>query len=185
VVLVSGAALWLKRPAPPPLPPPRASVTENTQTRSITPREEKPMTQTRLKQAIVFFGVALPALVAAAEEGKPLSRDDAIAFCVEFRERTVVCKEELSYVFADMMPAGTSAENKEKVRQKALKEIEEDGTGPLEPRRAKCAAHVDRGLTFTQGDVKSGRACMAEKDCKKAVACIQPLLQAKHKRGRK
>ena len=141
------------------------------------------MTRAHAKLA-AFFGVALPALVAAAQDEKPLTRDENIAFCVEFRERTVVCKEELSHMFANMMPPSTPPEQKERVRQKALKEIEEDGTGPVEPRRAKCAASVDHGFSFTQSEVKAGRACLDEKDCKKSVACMQPLVETKHRKSR-
>jgi RNA polymerase sigma-70 factor (ECF subfamily) len=180
--LGGGAALWFARPAPQARPQPPAAVSRDTTTKTVTPEEEETMTQSRMKKLAVFFGVAVPAMVAAAQDEKPLSRDEAIGFCVEFRERTVVCKEELSHMFADMVPPGTSPEAKEKIRQKALKEIEEDGTGPLEPRRAKCARSIDRGLSFNEGDVKTGRACMAEKDCKKSVACIRPLFEAKHKK---
>lgn len=179
----AGTALLLARPPPrPAVPPAVATVPERPRTTST---EEESMTRARTKLA-TFLGVALPAMVAAAQDDKPLGREENIAFCVEFRERTVACKEELSHLFISMVPPGTSPEQKEKIRQKTLKEIEEDGTGPLEPRRAKCAASVDKGFGFTQGEVKAGRACMDEKDCKKSVACIQPLFEAKHrKRGRK
>ena len=183
-IAAGGAALWLTRPAPPQVSPVTTNVVEPPKTTTRTQAEEDSMTRARVRLA-AFFGVALPAMVAAAQDDKPLSRDENIAFCVEFRERTVVCKEEYSHLFVSMVPPSTPPEQKERMRQKALKEMEEDGTGPLEPRRAKCAASVDHGFGFTQGEVKAGRACMDEKDCKKAVACMQPLFEAKHGKGHK
>jgi RNA polymerase sigma factor (sigma-70 family) len=180
-----GAALWMGRARPPSTPPKSvAGQLSPDHTAKTTPDQEESMTRARTKLA-AFFGVALPALVAAAQDEKPLSRDENIAFCMEFRERTVVCKEELSHLFAEMAPPSTTPEQRERIRQKALKEIEQDGTGPVEPRRAKCAASVDRGFSFTQGEVKAGRACMAEKDCKKSVACMRPHMEAKHKKPHK
>src|SRR6185436_8908414 len=79
VVLGAGAALWLSRPPARQLHSEPAVVSRNSTTRPLTPEQEnKTMTQARLNKAVVFLGVALPALVAAADDQKPLSRDQSI-----------------------------------------------------------------------------------------------------------
>jgi hypothetical protein len=112
----------------------------------------------------------VPATPAAAEDSKAPNREEGIALCVQAKEIVVQCKDEMADFFAAMVPA----EKRDSVRGKALKEIVEEGSGPLEPRRAKCGVDFDRGRQMgrvTAADLKAMQACDKERDCKARVAC--------------
>jgi RNA polymerase sigma factor (sigma-70 family) len=155
--------------------------------RSQPPTKEHPMMRDKLKKAVVLFGAALPALVAGAEQrGKPLARDEAIAACLEFKEKSLACKEELADHFAAMVPP----ERRAKIREKAMAEMVAEGSGPLEPRRNKCASDVDGkekgpmpfGI-FTDRDLAAVRACEKESECKKRVECAMGAIREAKKRA--
>ena len=133
------------------------------------PKEETTMKNTATKMA-ALLSVALPALMASAESAKPLTREQAIDFCVEFRENAVPCKDDV----ADLLVARVSADKRAAFRKKALQEIVDDGTGALETRKAKCAAELEKKSWLakaTQADRGAIRACQAQKECKAAIAC--------------
>jgi hypothetical protein len=112
----------------------------------------------------------LPAAPATAEDPKAPNRDETISLCVQAKEIVVQCKDEMADFFAAMVPA----EKRASVRAKALKEIVEEGSGPLEPRRAKCGVDFDRGKRMgrvTAADLKAMQTCDKERDCKARVAC--------------
>ena len=139
------------------------------------------------KKAATLMGLVLPALaVSAGEANQPLGREDAIAACVSFKEKVLVCKEELADHFAAMAPV----ERRAAIRAKALEEIVREGSGPLEPRQAKCAKDVDRkkkgkppfGL-FSTGDLSALEACDKQEDCKARIACGMKAMAAAMKRA--
>jgi hypothetical protein len=116
------------------------------------------------------LALALAALPARADDARAPSRDESIAFCVQAKEITVQCKEELADHFAAMAPP----ERRANIRAKVLSEIVQESTGPLEPRRAKCATDYDRKTPvgrLTAADMEGVKACAREADCKARVAC--------------
>ena len=155
--------------------------------RTQSPTKEHPMMREKLKKAVALFGTALPALVASAEQtGKPLGRDEAIAACLEFKEKSLACKEELADHFAAMVPP----ERRAKIREKAMAELVAEGSGPLEPRRVKCASDVDgkeKGPlpfgVFTDRDLAALRACEKESVCKKRVDCAMGAIREAKRRA--
>lgn len=131
----------------------------------------------RSKAAVAtFFGVVLPTLVAGADAGKPLSRDEAIDQCVKWRERALPCKQEM----ADIMMERVPPERRAAAREKFLKEMEEGGRAPLDVRKAKCAAELDRKgwlALMTRADWAGIETCFAEeKTCKAALACGRVII---------
>jgi hypothetical protein len=135
------------------------------------------MTKNPGKNAAVLFGVVLPALVATAEGQKPLPRDEAIAFCVEQREWIVQkCKDE----FADMLVERVPPDLREAKKKDWLKKLEEGGTGPVEPRKQKCAEELDKKAQLASISTYAGRdairACQKESDCKTALACARKYM---------
>lgn len=155
-------------------------------TTDVAPSTSKGDPMHNVQKAAVLFGVVLPALVANAQEAsKPLSRDEAISACLDFKPKAVVCKEELADLFAAM----ATPDRRAKVRERALKEIVDEGTGPIEARRNKCTIDVDQkekghppfGI-LTRGDLAAAQACDSESNCKERVACWTKVLHGAKKR---
>jgi RNA polymerase sigma factor (sigma-70 family) len=128
----------------------------------------------KTKHAAVLFGTALPALVASAQSGgRELSRDEHIEFCVHRWERMAACKEGFADHFAGKQPP----ERREAHRLRFIEMATEAGTGPIEPRRQKCAASVDKVQpTMTAAAVSEVERCLAETDCQAMLACMKPIL---------
>jgi hypothetical protein len=119
---------------------------------------------------LVAMPFVVPVARSLAEQANVPSREEGIANCVQAKEIVVQCKDEMADFFAAMVPA----ERRACVRAKALKEIVEEGSGPLEPRRAKCGLDYDRGKQMgrvTAADLKAMQACDKESGCKARVAC--------------
>jgi hypothetical protein len=118
---------------------------------------------------------------ALAEDARPPTRDESIDLCVAAKEITFQCKDEMADHFAAMAPA----DKRDVVRAKVLKELVEESTGPLEPRRAKCGADYDRGQRIgrlTPADLANTKACAArEADCKARVSCWMSLAKPRKK----
>lgn len=118
------------------------------------------------------------ALAAAARAGGT-DRDAQIAFCVEAKEKALTCKEALADHFANMVPATAPAAQRDRVRAKALAEIVQEGSGPIEPRRAKCALDRDRGRRIgrlERADLAAIERCQDASDCQARVACWMAIL---------
>jgi hypothetical protein len=181
---IAGALLWMSgRTAGPETRPSVAAAASPTpasdRTRN-TRQEERTMTRNPGTKAAALFGVVLPALVASAEGSKPLPRDEAIAFCVEQREWILQkCKQE----YADLLVSRTPPDQRAAKREEWLKKIEEGGKGPLEPRKQKCAAELDKGTQLASisnyGDREAIRTCQKEADCNVALACAQKVMFGK------
>ncbi len=125
-----------------------------------------------------LVGVTLPALVAGAQQSAVLTAPEVLDFCIEMRERYLVCKE----VLADIRVARVPADKREGSRRMVLQEIVEDGSGPLERRRARCTADLKLPGAFwisllTHADVSAIRACHAEQDCKNGIACWMNVVE--------
>lgn len=133
-----------------------------------------------------LFALALPALVAASDGSRTLTPAEATDFCVELRERSVACKE----VLADIRVSRVPPEKREGSRRMILEEIDEDGTGPLEARRSKCATDLKNPgamwiASLTTADVAAMRSCQVEKDCKNGIACWMNVVEPAVARSRK
>jgi hypothetical protein len=134
-----------------------------------------------------MFGLFLGLSVmsgARAQAADRLTRDEMIDSCVENREKGFACKEPFIDAMIELRTTRggmkVRPEDKAKMRAKGLQEIEEDGAGPLAPRRAKCAKMID-GMRRDAGEAAKAQiaalhACHVEPDCQKAVACMMPLI---------
>jgi hypothetical protein len=122
------------------------------------------------KTLTLIATLTLPALALA--DDKPVAPDQGVAACVEFREKAVACKDVLADYFASFAPA----ERRASVREKVLAEIVDDGSGPLEARRAKCA-ESQAAAPYTEADVATLRACAAKTNCDAQLACAKPVMQ--------
>jgi RNA polymerase sigma factor (sigma-70 family) len=184
--LVAGTRLPSDRAARP------AVVTDGDRTapaRPIAPQQPAPPRTTRtkedamrtenLKRAVAFLGVALPALLASAEQKRHPLTEQGIDLCVATRERSFACKEE----FADALIARRNPPPEQRAawRRKAIEKITADGSGPLEPRRDRCAAMVLPGPpppTEKAGLERIRKRldeCTAQPDCTARVACLIEL----------
>jgi hypothetical protein len=67
------------------------------------------------------------------------------------------------------------------MREKALRDLADNGTGPLERRQARCKSMLqgmgERHKKVAEEKTSSIKACYAEKDCKARVACMKPILE--------
>jgi hypothetical protein len=121
--------------------------------------------------------VVLAAL--AGGDARTPGRDEGIALCVQAKEVMVACKDDLADHFAAMAPP----DRRQSVRAKARQEIIDEGTGPLEPRQAKCGVDFDRGRPLgrmTAADLEGIKGCAKqERDCKARVACWMALARPK------
>jgi RNA polymerase sigma-70 factor (ECF subfamily) len=183
---LSGVATWWMaarhaRPAASPSP----AVTARTvpaRGNSPHPYPEDPSMldkQRTLARATAFFTLALPALVAGAENGpQRMLRDERIDSCMEIHQQIFACDQE----FADLFVKDVPAERRSAARRKVLADIARDGTGPEGPRREACAASVDKGPPPTPEQVKLFGSvlgdCRAKSDCKARAACLWPIVAA-------
>lgn len=182
VAVGGGAAFWTGRSGrareqrPSAVATAKISLTHHSESPRLerTDTKEDEMMRAKVKQAAALFGVAIPALVASADTGgRELSRDEHITFCVQRWEKMAACKDEFAAHFSDKLPV----ERREVHRAKFMKQVLEAGTGPVEPRREKCAASIDRVQpVVTASEVTKARACFAEPDCKTVVACMKPMM---------
>jgi RNA polymerase sigma-70 factor (ECF subfamily) len=154
--------------------------------RPTTPNEGEIMKRQRLKQAAVFFGVVLPALGARADDAT--LEETVISACVEMNEKSYECRDEFVDATLELRlgHSGTTVtpEQRAKMREKAMRDLTERATGPLERRRAWCKKLLDQmGPRAKQGASEKRstlKACYAETDCKTRVACIMPIIAEIH-----
>jgi hypothetical protein len=126
---------------------------------------------------------ALPGVARAAGDDQPLTEEEMISACVENREKSYECKEPFIDAMIDLRTkqAGKTLtpDERAKMKAKGLEEIAEDGAGPLEPRRAKCAAMTNKmkkGPKVQHATLNNLRRCYAEQDCTKRIACMMPIM---------
>jgi len=133
------------------------------------------MNEAILRKTVVLFGLVLPTLASAGEADKPLPREQAVDTCVWYKEVALQCRNELADFFvATFAKPDTPPETRARLRERALKEIVDEGTGPLAPRREKCGKDVDK-RPITYGDLATLKRCAARvgDDCKAAVECAR------------
>jgi RNA polymerase sigma-70 factor (ECF subfamily) len=178
-VAVAGAGALIVSPSSRQPPPERAtsSLTAGRSGTSDSPadqrtKEDRVMNEAMLKKTVILFGLVLPTLAMAGEADKPLPREEAIKTCVWYKEMAVQCRNELADFFATFAKPGTPPEVLARYRAKALKEILDEGTGPLQPRREKCSQDVEK-RPITYGDLATLKKCAAQtnEDCKAAIEC--------------
>jgi RNA polymerase sigma-70 factor (ECF subfamily) len=173
-----GGVLWLRAPWPGPQAraPARERLTQQSSSdRSTHSKEEKAMNEAILRKTVVLFGLVLPTLASAGEADKPLPREQAVDTCVWYKEVALQCRNELADFFvAAFAKPDTPPEAKERLRERALKEIVDEGSGPVAPRREKCGKDVDK-RPITYGDLATLKKCAARvgDDCKAAVECAR------------
>jgi hypothetical protein len=155
------------------------------------PEQEDPiMKRERLKQAAVFFGVVLPALGAGAgqaEDDRKLEQL-AVAACVEMNEKSYECREEFADAFVEMRVKHAkqppTPQERAKLREKGLRDLELRGSGSTERKRAICEKMIGqmgvRAKQSVQEHHPSLQACYAKDDCKQRIACIMPIIERVH-----
>lgn len=161
------------------------------QARQATPPEEdQTMKRERLKQAAVFFGVVLPALGAGAgqaEDDRKLE-ELAVAACVEMNEKSYECREEFVDAFLELRLSHAEKQpsdaDRAKMRDKAMRDLVDRGSGPMERKRAVCQHMISQMGARAREGVKthhpSLQSCYSQTDCKKRVACIMPIIGRIH-----
>jgi RNA polymerase sigma-70 factor (ECF subfamily) len=190
VVLGTGTA-WLVTAHRAPAPGPGAfgdRGNPHALVRSDRPKEseEQQMKNERLKRAAVFLGVVLPSLAAGAEGAQDAALESSVVgACVELHEKMNECRD----LFVDTMldlhlaKAGqkVTPEQRAKMREKLVRDLTEMGTGPLEPRQARCKVMVEkmgehhRKVAESRGS--SLKACYSQPDCQARLACMKPILE--------
>jgi hypothetical protein len=115
---------------------------------------------------------------------EPATRGELVSACVENREKSYECKEPFIEAMIDLRASKSgrtpSPEERAQMKAKGIEEITEDGSGPLAPRQAKCAAMID-GMTrqhrkVTRTHLAAFDRCYAQTDCNQRVACMIPVL---------
>jgi hypothetical protein len=139
-----------------------------------------------------LLALALPTIAAAAPKKKAkaraqatetVGRDEHVAGCVTMLEKSYQCRE----IFIDAMMRLRASHHSPDIpqdqwaaaREIGLRELAEEGSGPLEERRARCAANVDGGQMprITRADADQMNACLAKTSCDERVACMMPVLE--------
>ena len=142
-------------PRPLPRPEPAARQAPADKPTKTTPDQEGSMNRAHTKLA-AFLGVALPALMAAARGREAVEAGTRTSPSAEFRERIVVCKEELS-TWADMVPPSTTPEQKERIRQRASRRsrrmapVRSSPGGPSAPPASTAASASPRARSRPAG----------------------------------
>jgi hypothetical protein len=137
------------------------------------------MTKQNLKRLALLVVAGLPAMEVGAQQADP-GMEAGIDLCVQMRERIFECKEQ----FADFFVArhNPPPEQRDALRRKALEEIVQEGSGPLEPRRKICAAmarpgHAPPSKEWLDEARKKLEGCAATTDCSARVACMKNILK--------
>jgi len=131
----------------------------------------------------LLFAAALP--VAAWAKGETLSRKEMIGGCVRLREKAYECKEAFIDAMIDLRRkvqkriarAAATEEGRAKLREIGLREITEDGSGDLAPRRRRCASVVRKSRPVERAAAQAFEACYAKNDCGERIACLMPLMK--------
>jgi hypothetical protein len=117
-------------------------------------------------------------------KGPELSEKEVVEGCVKLHEQSFACKEQ----FVDMLLAMRAKTDDDVVealndpkmhaelRQKAMSELEDEGSGPLGPRQARCQKAAKMGMHILQSDSDALNACYAKDNCDEKVSCLQPLI---------
>ena len=145
------------------------------------------MKNERLKRAAVFLGVVLPSLAAGAEGASQNAalEQTLVDACLEMHEKMYDCRDDFVDTMLDLHLAKANQkvtpEQRAKLRDKALRDLAENGTGPLERRQARCKSMLqgmgERHKKVAEEKTSSIKACYVEKDCKARVACMKPILE--------
>ncbi len=144
------------------------------------------MKSENVRRAAALFSLVLPTLATTASEAKaPLTRSEAVEACVKNREKSYECREPFidAMIELRLRKAGKQVPpaQRAKMRELGLREIAEDGSGPLEPRRAKCEAMVAKmgeGAKMPRSVNDQLEGCYAQTDCQARVACMMPIMEA-------
>ncbi len=75
-------------------------------------------------------------------------------------------------------------EERARTRDKAMRDLVERGSGPMERKRAVCEKLVGqmgpRALQGVKAEGPTLKACYAKGDCKERIACIMPIIGRMH-----
>jgi len=103
-------------------------------------------------------------------------------------EKSYECREEFVDAFVDMRAGHAkkplTPEERARMRDKAMRDLVERGSGPMERKRAVCEKLIGqmgaRALQGVKSEGPSLQACYARNDCKERVACIMPIIGRIH-----
>lgn len=139
-----------------------------------------------------LFGVALPALVAAADDDRPHTRDEMIADCLWHGTRTVECRDSAVDVmvgnFLDQWakengPGAPPPEEVAAFRKKRLDGVLLFAGESPEDQRRRCARNVDeaqakgRDWSLPRSKDALWHACFDGQECDAASRCVDRLLR--------
>jgi hypothetical protein len=120
---------------------------------------------------------------AKSAHAQTLSQDELVAGCMAVREKAWQCKDP----FIDAMMAlrdrhaapSIPKDQWAAAREQGLRELEADGSGPVEPRQKRCADAVAAGMmsSLSQKDGDDMNACLAKTSCADRVPCMIGVLE--------
>jgi RNA polymerase sigma-70 factor (ECF subfamily) len=190
----AAACAWLAVRSPLPSPLRRGDRQASRGPAGAEGRSEPPRPGRSGPSLAAFLGAGLPALIAAASEERPYTRDELIDDCLFHREKLIACPEVAANDWlrgwkrewlAKHGPPGPSTAEIARFRQDRLDELAAIAAIPAGERRDRCAERVDG--TLARGDELAARAmderwheCVADPDCQRASDCARAVFEAFH-----
>jgi hypothetical protein len=122
------------------------------------------------------------------ETAEHLSLLEARDFCVRLHEEVVPCAGEFidlnielrTRFFPDFAREAAEPRRKAEMRRIGIDEVMQDGAGPLEPRRQRCAKYAEQGPPSPRAAVQLMEGCYARSACADKVECMRPVLEERY-----
>ena len=124
----------------------------------------------------------------AATAAETLPPEEATAHCVRLHEQLATCSGEFidmnldlrAKYFPAFAKAVASPEARAEMRKEGIAEAIADGTGPVEPRRARCKEYTEHGPKVPRGDVVEAEGCFQKASCAEKIACLRPSQEQRY-----
>jgi RNA polymerase sigma-70 factor (ECF subfamily) len=148
--------------------------------------EDPTMKREQLQRAAIFFGIMSSVYAARVSSADDATLEEAVInACVEMNEKTYECREPFVDATLDMRlkmdGKNVTPAERAKMREKAMSEVVDRGSGPPEHRRAWCQKFISRiGARAVDERTKPLKACYAESSCDARVACLIPFIADVH-----
>lgn len=116
----------------------------------------------------------------------PASREELVRQCVAFGEHAARCSEALidpildmkARYFPDLAAAIATPEGRARTRNVGLREFQQDGEGPLQPRELRCKQRLSgMGSDVTRAQAARIERCGAPSDCETWTRCVMPAIE--------
>jgi hypothetical protein len=86
-----------------------------------------------------------------------------------------------SQYFPEFAKRVATPEARAEARSEGIKETLADGTGPIEPRRQRCAEYAKHGPPSPRTVVSEAERCYAMPACAEKVECMRSILETRYK----